>query len=70
MFFNFYDSVLMREMYFTYLNNTFSGAHYCSNQKGFLALQLHICPSYSGNVFFPGPSLSWHVDKISVIGDI
>lgn len=39
-------------------------------KKDLLALQLQIRPSYSGNLFFPGHSLSWHVDKVSVMGDI
>lgn len=48
----------MREIYITYLNNTFSGATTVVIKKALLALQLQICPAYSGNLFFPGHPLS------------
>lgn len=60
----------MREIYITYLIILSVVPTTVVIEKALLALQLQIRLSYSGNLFFPGHSLSWHVDKISVIGDI
>lgn len=47
----------MREIYITYLNNTFSGDHYCCNQKGFVSFAVTDMPFLFRKLILPWPFL-------------